>query len=379
MIADIKFACSHCGQHMLVAATAAGVAAECPGCGQTVTVPEARSREAEGGSAATDDERLLERLAADATLARAESKSFHSERLALKSELAQHRQRLAGVEAQWAASEEALAEAQQTAWRVAAERDSARADLEIVQQRAAATETQLLAKEADLGEMRTRLLAAENAKATAEAEATALQDESALLRRDLDDANTRLAHLSETEVRLAQAGREVAEVTARLAASEKRGKSAATRGRKLDKQLATLHRDLSETATGRELTELRAALAKATEERDRLTIEVRHLAEELQRADVERVSWRATLASTHQQLEAAERRAEATSDERLQQDNEALRGIIARQNGELAHRQIETLQLKRARFILRSAYVLVALGLAALVVAAVSLAPRFGF
>ena len=39
MTADIKFACLHCGQNILVRADAAGLQAACPTCAQSVTIP----------------------------------------------------------------------------------------------------------------------------------------------------------------------------------------------------------------------------------------------------------------------------------------------------------------------------------------------------
>jgi len=38
---DLTFGCPHCKQQMVVDATGTGSQIECPGCGQTVTVPEA--------------------------------------------------------------------------------------------------------------------------------------------------------------------------------------------------------------------------------------------------------------------------------------------------------------------------------------------------
>lgn len=390
MIADIKFACAHCGQHMLVEVAAAGAAAQCPGCGLAVTVPSgvAAGRDGEHARAGsptalpgdgTDADRVRERLAAHATHARAEIKSFQAERIALKSELAQHRQRLAAVEAQLADAEAESTEAHATARQAGAASAVLRGDLEIVKERAAATATQLAVREAELAEMLTRLRAADSARAAAEAETAALQEESALLRTEVERSRAALAAAAESEARLARALEETAGVTARLTASEKRCKTATTRGKKLEKEVAALRRDLAETATGRELTQLREDLETSDAERARLAAETRQLAEDFRRADVERAALRETLKATHQRLEEAERRADAVSDERLQQDNEVLRGIIARQNGELEHRHAETLRLRRARLGLRLAYVLLAVALLALVIAAVQLAPKLNF
>jgi hypothetical protein len=59
----------------------------------------------------------------------------------------------------------------------------------------------------------------------------------------------------------------------------------------------------------------------------------------------------------------ARRRAEAASEARLRQDNEVLRGIIARQNSELEQKHAQLVRLKRARLGVRLAYASFALGL----------------
>jgi hypothetical protein len=76
-----------------------------------------------------------------------------------------------------------------------------------------------------------------------------------------------------------------------------------------------------------------------------------------------------------QRLGDAEKRADAVSDERLRQDNLALRGIITRQNGELERRHVELHRLKRARLILRILYALIVLGIVALGYAAIQIIP----
>ncbi len=172
MIDEIKFACATCGQHIVTAAEAAGVAVECPSCRETMTVPAARAihdrsygEGLRGSDALTESRENLEavvseceRLKSVATHAQAELKTFQAERLGLKSELAQLRQRHSGLEEKAAALE---AESARREGAAAAREAALTQDLAIARTRASAAETQISAKESDLENAHAALTAAE--------------------------------------------------------------------------------------------------------------------------------------------------------------------------------------------------------------------------
>ena len=156
MIAEIKFACSHCGQRIAVGSDAAGLSVDCPTCQNAVMIPDGavplEPRRKDGGLgeklAAAQSE--CERLRANATHAQAEIKSFHNERLTLRSEAASLKQRAATAESRIAAMQDELSES-----RAALERT--RAAAAIAEARAIEVETERAAiagrHETALGEM----------------------------------------------------------------------------------------------------------------------------------------------------------------------------------------------------------------------------------
>ena len=139
MIAEIKFACPHCGQRIAVGSDAAGVSIECPTCQNGVTIPNGSDPAEPEQNDGELRERLEasraenERLRSNATLAQAEIKGFNNERLALRNEAANHRQRAAVAESRLAAMQ---------------------GELDLSRQRLNATETQLGSAERELAESR---------------------------------------------------------------------------------------------------------------------------------------------------------------------------------------------------------------------------------
>src|SRR4029079_2819959 len=116
-------------------------------------------------------------------------------------------------------------------------------------------------------------------------------------------------------------------------------------------------------AAGRDLMMARDQLAEVTKERDRLSGEVRHLSDDLQSVTKAKGDRDEQIKTLSRELDEARRRAEAASEARLRQDNEVLRGIIARQNSELEQKHAQLVRLKRARLGVRLAYASFALGL----------------
>ena len=75
-------------------------------------------------------------------------------------------------------------------------------------------------------------------------------------------------------------------------------------------------------------------------------------------------------------LDTARRTVSAASDVKLQNDNEVLRGIIARQNSELEQRRTQLVRLKRDRLGVQFAYAAFALALVGIAIWAVKMIPK---
>jgi chromosome segregation ATPase len=392
MIADIRFACTQCGQFMRADPAAAGLTADCPHCGRPLVIPGEQdpALRSEADSAVADDATELEktrqqlavsmaeceRLTAAVTHAQAEIKSFQADRRTMKSELAQTRHRLGVAETELAQYVESLTEAQTHARQLGAECESLQNDLALVQARAAATDTQLTSREAELRDLTDRLKAAHTTFAVAQAEINALQDESAILRRDLDVAHSALESEHRLQKRIEETEAELLKAGQQLEASEAKCAGLQLRCETLTGETTQLRNDLKETEAGREMVRLRATVGDLEAERHQLRLANASLAEDFAQSEKNRTALDDLVRSLGKRLEGAEKRAEASSHERLKQDNMALRGIITRQNGELERRHVELHRLKRMRVAVRLVYALIILGGILLALAIVQILPN---
>ena len=388
MIADIKFNCSQCGQRMLVAAAAAGRTADCPTCGRPVTIPvageigelpykahsRAKKKSFSPGTLAHGEpgvggedltvaraeiahfrEQALaaqaecERLHANATHAQAESKSFQTERLALKNDLAQWKQRAAALSTQLTERE---------------------LELDQLREQQGSLELDLLAHREQWDAVTGQL--AERAAACA-----ALAEERAVLEHELrskgDELTTAQLTLEETAHALSTANAALAVDQANSVQARTEQATAVNEVKRLNAQCSKLRGEteklrasLSKTAMGRDLVSVRTALEQAEGERERLRSMVSALEKNGAASEGERVRLTALTGELRVQLEVARKKAEAASAERLTHDNEILRGIVARQNLELEIRHRDIVRLKRARWGVKLAYSVFALGLLAL-------------
>ena len=392
MIADIRFACTRCGQYMRADPAAAGLTADCPHCGRALVVPG--TDESQGGAEASpvrevdprqENERLrqqlavtaseCERLTAAVTHAQAEIKSFQADRRAMKTELTQTRQRLASAETQLAEQQQWIDAAQTRGAEITTQSENLQIDLGVAQARANALAAQLSARDEELGAVRDQLAARESVHAAAQAEVVALQEEHAILRNDFDALRADGAAREDLTRRLAQMETELSRSIAQRDAAESARAVLQLRCDALTQDAAALRADLNETASGRDLVRLRDQLVTLEEERDRLRFANVELTEDFERMKSERNSASELVRILRERLGDAEKRAESLSDERLKQDNFALRGIITRQNGELERRHVELHRLKRAQLGLRLVYALVVLAIVLLAIAAVQILP----
>ncbi len=394
--ADIKFACSQCGQRMVVEKSGAGLTTNCPVCDHKMTVPEVSSlrpnglRNRESFAVETEDdadgsldvarheiERLraqlkkaleeCERIRTSATHAQAEIKSFRGDRQHLKNELSQARQRIQTVEAQAAALATAL---ETTEEENTALREQHTNDLALGRERLTATETQLEVRERELSSVQMLNSGLGESLASIEAELATLHAEKAGLLRELGTAQQLLNEAAEIEDRRAAAQQELrGQMGAAVAENERLDEVQA----QLRAEVETLRHDLVQTDGGCELLDLRNRVAELTIEQARLAGGLEERTAEVQMLAATEQTLRAELLESHQLRAKAERLAAANSEAKLNQDNDVLRGIIARQNVDIAVHHVEVRRLRRARFGLRILYTLFAIGLLGLVYLALSI------
>ncbi|MEQ1858980.1 MAG: hypothetical protein ABMA13_03510 [Chthoniobacteraceae bacterium] len=212
----------------------------------------------------------------------------------------------------------------------------------------------------EIGELRTKLSGTQAERTAAlreiqvlEARVTALDAELAVTNRSA----------SETDARLLVAIEEIATEKKSLAEAEERAKSLAICVEELEKDRDGLRKSLSEDTTGKDLVEAREHLRVTGKERDRLTVRVQQLEVEIEAGRTQRSGIEEQLKSLQRELDETRRRVDAASEVRLRQDNEVLRGIIARQNAELEQRHVQIVRLKRAQLGVKLAYAAFGIGL----------------
>jgi chromosome segregation ATPase/DNA-directed RNA polymerase subunit RPC12/RpoP len=422
--ADIKFACSQCGQRIVVEKSAAGLRASCPICSGPVIVPhsssihERRARvggeERTVGSGAFTDpgteetreelfssvvdhgqterqldearmeiERLrvlfkkavdeCERITANATHAQAEAKSFQSDRQQLKADLSQTRQRAHAAESQVAELAAGIAIAQHEN---AALRERIDNDLALSRERLEATETQLAVRERELAAAQAENFEVVQSLADAQSELVAARADRAVLRSELETVQQSLREGAEIRERLTSAQQDL---QSRFDEAIAEGRRLSEERDRLRDQAETLRHDLVETDSGRELLELRNQLRDLTDEQARVAAALAEKTAEAQSLTTSEQVLRRELQGTRQRCEDAEQRAAASSETQMQKDNDILRGILARQNATLSAYHQEVRGLRRGRYSVRFTYGLFALGLLALVFFAMSVFSSLGF
>jgi chromosome segregation ATPase len=407
--ADIKFACSQCGQRMVVEKSGAGLATNCPVCDHEMTVPqfstpptnalwadqdsyvgespsrlEERSFDAEEPAAERpaemprqEIERLRaqlkkaieegERIKTSATHAQAEIKSFHSDRQHLKSELSQAKQRILAVESQAAALATAL---EATEEENTALREQQTHDLTLSRERLAATETQLEVRERELSTVQAINAGLAESLAGVEAELATLQAEKAGLLGELATAQQLLNEAAEIEEQRVVA-QQALQTEFDAAATENQRLSAAHAELRAEAEM--LRHDLVQTDTGRELLDLRGRVETLTNAQTQLTGALAGKTTEVQSLASAAVGLQAELQESRRLHAEAEQLAAANSEAKLKTDNDVLRGIIARQNVDLGLHHVEVRRLRRARFGLRILYTFFAIGLLGVVFLAMSI------
>ncbi|MDQ3625315.1 MAG: hypothetical protein M3463_23020, partial [Verrucomicrobiota bacterium] len=335
--AETQFACEYCGQSILAESVAAGHSTLCPSCGRVVTVPSSsgtsespRDFQSQDASAASEAAARIEepprendlaalrrdwfavsaerdRLHATAAHQQAESKSFQSERLALRSELAQLRQVLLERERQ-------LGEWQGTVERLGTDRLVLENELTSAQRQLDGLQRELGARDEALAGVYRKL--AQERTVTREA-----REETAALQRQIDNLTEKLALATEARESLAHTAEKLRHAGEKLKVLEREKTGLKETGAQLQKEMETLRRDLTRTDAGKQLLELRKQLRTAVEEEAQLRTRVEELDALLQTRAQQYKRLEGVLAETRTQFGEALRKAESVSDERLKQDN----------------------------------------------------------
>jgi chromosome segregation ATPase len=400
---DIKFACSSCGQRMLVDAEAAGMAVDCPHCAASMTIPKlgalhdrqypnspTRKRDSllsgVGPSApresapAKDDfidpelttlrQELLEasvqatRLESELADARTEADKLRHE---FKTATKDQRDRTKKATETQRALDTLRAEKEAMAARLAnveAERDQAAANLRV--------------RELELNDERAQHVITQGDRTTTARELEALKATAAQLETNLVTARAGVAAGEKAAQKLAVTERELSDTRNRFARTEADLNARQIDLAKANDEVASLRRSLAENTVGKELIATREELAATGKERDNFAAQARQLTSDLAKTEAARAERDDQIKSLRSELDEARRRAEAAGEVRLRQDNEVLRGIIARQNSELEQKHVHLARLKRARFGVRLAYAGFAIALVGIAAWAIKVVPQLG-
>ena len=369
--------------------------------------------------AVTDE---CERLNASATHTQAELKTFQTERQQLKADLSQLRQRVTSAETQLATRERELAEARAatldgeaktetvkaleaavqeavasagewqarvnsleailsehraelSTWEALAtgaetslqeereQRERLAAELALAQEQLAGTQDSLRATETDLSHTRETVAELASSLANATARLDEIEQDRVEAHRQLEEASARLKEAGDWKARLARAEEDLGAVRDKLHSSEEGCKSLTVCCEELRREADALRRDLGESHNGREIIELRSKLSGTEAEAARTASRLALVEESLKATTESELKLRAEVSLVASQRDDAQARLAELSSARITKDNEVLRGIIARQNSELAQRHGEIFRLKRARYILKIVYTLFGVGL----------------
>lgn len=414
--ADIKFACSQCGQRIVVDKAAAGMHSNCPICEGPVTVPHCTSveeRKINGIGAHSDRgsyvdpglddtreelfsstvelgrvnreldeanaeiERLkslfkkavdeCERITASATHAQAEIKSFQADRTQLKADLSTSKQRALAAENQVAELSAALAIAQHGNTTLQQQYDQESA---VRGERESVVQTQLELRERELAAARGENSEIVQSLAAGQAELSSLQAEVSGLRQELGAAQQLLNEAAENENKLVASKHEL---EARLDQAGTEGRIARNECHELQEQARILRQDLSKSDVGAELLDVRGQLKDLMDDRAAIAETLAEKRSELKTLETTAEGLRDELSEACRKREEAERQAAINSESQMNKDNDVLRGIVARQNTTLGVYYTEVRRMRRARYGLRIVYGLFGLALLALVAFAVSI------
>jgi chromosome segregation ATPase len=398
---EIKFTCSHCEQKMVVDAAAIGLTITCPGCGNEQIVPaEAAVQEAPAPApepqfhtpqpqfyapqprpAFIPEDRPAPRTATvsetiaggaqpepaqDLIAATVQNSRLEGQVGELRQQIKKLRSDLSRVTAE---RDEAMAQTQQ----MAPELDVAREHLQAYAAAVDSLQQQVRQAEADVAEARQHLADTQEERTVALRDIQALQQRSAA--QDAEQASL-WAELTKATGKVESLEADLVKVRESLASAEHGSEVLRGELADLTKDRDSLRRSLSESGMGQELVSIREQLATAEKECKRLSLHSRQLASDVEANEKARKERDDLIRTLKTELDGARRSAAASSKTKTDNDNEVLRGIIARQNVELEQRHVQLVRLKRARLGVQFAYAAFALALVGIIIWAVKMVPK---
>jgi len=403
MTTDIKFECSSCGQRMLVDAEAAGMAVDCPHCAASMTIPKLgalhdrqytgapnRKREARLNTVGSGHQRETapakdDFIDPELTSLRQELLDASVQATRLEGELADTRteaDKLRG-ELKTAAKDQRdrtrkATEVQQALDALRAEKEALMARLANVEAERDQTAENLRAREIELNEERTQHVVTQSDRTATARSLDALKAIAVQLEADLATARAGVAAGEKAAQKLALTERELSDLRVKFALTEADLGARQSDLAKANTEVASLRRSLAENTVGKELISAREELTAIGKDRDTHAAQARQLTSDLASTEAARAERDEQIKSLRSELDEARRRAEAAGEVRLRQDNEVLRGIIARQNSELEQKHMQVARLKRARFGVRLAYAGFAIALVGIAAWAIKVVPQLG-
>lgn len=384
---EIKFTCSHCEQKMVAESSAIGLTISCPGCGSQLIVPNKdvtvtpRQAAVAPRSQGVSTDRPVPRAATvaenaagvatadpqqDFIAASVQNSRLEGQITELRQQIKKLRSDVSRVTGE---RDEAMAQTQQ----MAPELEVARENLQAYEESFDALQQQVRQAEADVAEARQHL-------ADTQAERTVGQRENQSLQQRVaaqDEELTSLwAELTAATAKAESLGTELEKVSVNLTTAESGIESLQAEMADLVKERDSLRRSVSESGLGQELVSIREQYAASEKECKRLSLHSRQLTSDIDAAEKGRKERDELIRTLKTELDRARRAAEASSEVKMNNDNEVLRGIIARQNAELEQRHTQLVRLKRARLGVQFAYAAFAIALVGIIFWAVKMVPK---
>lgn len=257
-----------------------------------------------------------------------------------------------------------------------AQRERLVAELNGKSQHLGETQARLSALDEELHKTRGRLGELESALSTARENSHRLATEQGELKQQLEEARKEISGSGDLKIRLAQREEELSLQSEKLRLAEDAAQTLSTRCDQLRREGDSLRREITDSHSGRELVETRSRLEDVTAERDRVATRLSAVESDLHAFTTKEKAARIELEQARAERDDALERVETLRETRAAQDNQVLRGIIARLNSDLAQRAAEVVRLKRARYALKVAYVIFAIGFLAVLVFAIMVLPK---
>lgn len=255
------------------------------------------------------------------------------------------------------------------------ELETAREEIVAWQRQNHVNQHQLQESETDLNSARQQLTDIQAERATVYRDMQTLEERIVSLDRDLAFARADLAAAAKVSQQLEATEIDLNQMQVRAKATDETIRQLESNVAELSADRDSLRRSLSESGLGKELITTREQLTVTTKERDLLQTQTRQLTNELHSAEAQRRERDDLIKQMRKEMEEARKIATASKEDKINQDNDVLRGIIERQNAQLEEKHVQLVRLQRARLGVQLAYAAFALALIGIVYWAVRVVP----